>query len=507
MDENGATRAPAPRRRRSLRGRYVVAALGLVVLVLAASAVLLRVLLRPGAGDVTLELALGGIAVLLLGTVGAVVLSARGAAPVEKLLAGARRLAAGELEAGVGVRTGDELEELGSILDETAERIAGLEAMNEHLRLEVSELKNLDRVKGDLLANVSHELRTPLTAVSGYVEAMQEGLLGELDATQKASLEVVERNIRRLRGTIEQLLAYARMESGRLLAEPRPFDLRPLLHQAADALSAIYGSELLLRCEIPARLPEVYADPGRIAEVVDNLLTNAVKFSPPGSPVTLAAREAAGGVEVAVSDRGVGIAPEVQEKVFERFYQVDASKKRHFGGLGLGLAIVREVLEQNNSRIEIESLEGAGSTFRFVLPLASERSGGVPVAGRCVVALIDGDTGFLRKTAAHLVTAGFVVETAATAEQGYALVERLRPDIIVLERMLPDSDGFDLLARFVEGPKTRRIPVVVATARPERALGLRLGAAEYLTKPMSPEALERTLIELLEKRDGKRPGR
>lgn len=501
MDEPAAATPPGPRR--SLKGRYWIAASGLVgLVVLVQSAVFLWVLRHHGLGGMAPELAAGALAAFLLGMAGAAVLSAWGTKPVVSLAAAARRLAAGELEPDVGLGSGDEFQEVGSILEEMADRVADLEETNERLRLESSELRSLDRIKGDLLANVSHELRTPLTAISGYIEAMQEGLLGELDETQSASLKVVERNIRRLRGMIEQLLAYSRMESGRLTAEPRSFDVRPLLQQAADAQAAIHGSGLLLHCELPQKLPEVYADPVRISQVVENLLTNAVKFSPPGSPVTLAAREADGGVEVAVSDRGVGIAPEVQEKIFERFYQVDASKKRRFGGLGLGLAIVREILEQSNSRIEMESRQGEGSTFRFVLPLSSERSGAVPIPGRCLVAMIDGDAGFLQKTAAHLMAAGFVVETAATAEQGNALVHRLRPDIIVLDRMLPDSDGFDLLARFVLGPKTRQIPVVVATTRPERALGLRLGAAEYLTKPLSPETLEQTLYEVLEKRPG-----
>jgi len=446
---------------------------------------------------------IGGLALVALGVgVGcAFLLSAQSLGPVARLTLGARKLAEGKLEHRIDLRTGDEFEVLGATLDLMAERLADtvedLEDSNERLGVLNEELRQVDRVKSDLLANVSHELRTPLTAISGYVEAMAAGLLGDLAAEQKASLQVVERNVRRLRGMIDQLLNYSRMESGRLDVELQSFDLEPLVRHVVEAVRAAHGASVDVQVHCPQDLPEVYADSSRIAQVIENLLTNAIKFSTEEDPIELEIQEVDEGIEVLVQDRGIGIPQELQEKIFERFYQVDATARRKFGGIGIGLALVREILELNHSQIRVENRVLGGSTFRFTLPSAIERSGLFPQAGRLRVALIDDDTGFVQEVSAHLSGNGFVVETAASAEQGWTMVKRVRPDLVVLDRLLPDQDGFDLLRRLKENHSTRNIPVVLATVRQERALGLRLGAADYLVKPFAPKVVEDALHKAL----------
>jgi DNA-binding response OmpR family regulator len=158
---------------------------------------------------------------------------------------------------------------------------------------------------------------------------------------------------------------------------------------------------------------------------------------------------------------------------------------------------VREILELNHCEIRVESEPGAGSTFRFVLPLASERTGMLPTRGRRRVVIVDDDAGFVQRLAAHLSGRGWVVETAAGTEPGWATIRRVRPHAVVLDRLLPDGDGFDLLERLQGRSSTRRIPVLLVTIRAERALGLRLGAAAYLRKPIDAEELERRLEEVV----------
>lgn len=449
---------------------------------------------------------IGGLALLALavGVGCAFLLSAQSLGPVALLTQGARRLAEGELEHRIALRTGDEFEVLGATLDLMAERLAStvedLEAGNVRLEALNRELREMDQVKSDLLANVSHELRTPLTAISGYVEAMAAGLLGDLEDEQRTCLEVVERNVRRLRGMIDQLLNYSRMESGRLEVELQAFDLERVARHVAEAVRAAHGPELDLRWICPPNLPEVYGDGGRIAQVIENLLTNAIKFSNETDPIELEIRDVGEGLEVLVRDRGIGIPEELREKIFERFYQVDASARRKFGGIGIGLALVREILELNHSRIQMENREAGGSTFRFILPLANERTGLLPLAGRLRVALVDDDSNFVMAVSAHLVACGFAVETAASGEQGWAMILRVAPDAVLLDRMLPDQDGFDLLRRLKGHHSTRNLPVILATVRRERALGLRLGAADYLMKPLAPEAVEAALRTALAER-------
>ncbi len=437
-----------------------------------------------------------GFLSLVLGVLCAILLSGRIVGPIRRLTDGARKLAEGDLHHPLKVETGDELQELGETLETMASRLAStiedLATSNERLEALNEELQQLDRVKSDLLANVSHELRTPLTAISGYVEAFQAGLLGELDPTQAQSVEVMERNIRRLRGMIEQLLNYSRMESGRLEVELQPFDLAPVATHVFEVLKAISGDDVVLETEVEDDLPEVYGDPALISQVIENLLTNAVKFTPPGKRIELRARRTGtDGVVVEVVDEGIGIPASEIDRIFERFHQVDATSKRKFGGLGLGLAIVKQILELNHSEIEVESRPGHGSTFRFVLPLAAERTGVIPIQGRRKVLVIDDDSSWVQRLAATLSGHGFGVDTAVTAEQGVTSARRLHPDVVLVDRLLPDADGFDVIT---EGGA--RGTFRSSWSRKEKALGLRLGAAAYLTKPVEPEVVERTILEV-----------
>jgi signal transduction histidine kinase/CheY-like chemotaxis protein len=434
-----------------------------------------------------------GLFGLALGVACAVVLSRQSLRPVERLIRGAQELARGHLGHRIELRSGDELEVLGATVDQMAalleKTIADLETSNRRLATMNQELQELDKVKSDLLANVSHELRTPLTAISGYVEALHAGLLGALGPGQKEVLAVVGRNVGRLRGMIDQLLSYSRIESGRLQVEMRSFDLEAAARLVVEAVRAAHGRQHEVKIEPHEDLPEVYGDASRISQVIENLLTNAVKFSPPGSTVDLRLRVVGDGVEVRVRDRGIGIAPEVHDKIFDRFYQVDATSKRHFGGMGLGLAIVREILELHNSRIVVESRPGEGASFRFALPIAAERTGLVPTATAPRVVFVDDDAVFVQRASTLLGEAGYVVHGAATAEQGLALIYRLRPDLVVLDRLLPDCDGFDLLKQLKDDAKTRALPIVLCTVRKEKALGLRLGAADFWTKPIDGATL------------------
>lgn len=456
--------------------------------------------LRLALGELFRWVFLLGLFGLALGIAFAVMLSRQSLRPVEHLIRGARELARGRLEHRIDLHSGDELEVLGATLDHMAgllsRTIADLEDSNARLDRMNRELQELDKVKSDLLANVSHELRTPLTAISGYSEALHTGLLGDLTPPQKDALAIVERNIARLRGMIDQLLSYSRIESGRLEVELRAFELEPAARLVLEAVRAALGRGHELIFSVSAELPEVYGDPGRIAQVLENLLTNAVKFSPVGSRVELRLSLAPHGVEVVVEDQGIGIDAEAQQRIFDRFYQVDASSKRQYGGMGLGLAIVKEILELHHSRIEVESRPGEGSKFRFVLPIAAERTALVN-AGAARIVFVDDDAPFVQRASAVLAKEGYDVQAAATIEQGFRLIQKLRPNLVVLDRLLPDGDGFDLFEKLREDPHLEQVLIVFCTVRKERKLGLRLGAADYWTKPIDNDSLRTRVRTLL----------
>lgn len=313
-------------------------------------------------------------AALLLGVAAAVALSRESLGPLETLTLGARELAEGRLRRRITLRTDDEFEVLASTLNQMAERldatISDLETSNRALNSMNLELQEVDRLKSDLLANVSHELRTPLTAIRGYSEAMQDGMLGEIADPQRHALGAVDRNAARLLKLIEQLLSYSRLQAGAAQFEFAPFDLRELGAQLVATLRAAHGAKLNLEMEAPDDLPEVLGDASAIGQVIENLLSNAIKFTPPGGEIRLRLRRRAGDVEVEVADRGIGIPQRAIDLIFERFFQVDSSSTRAYGGVGLGLAIVREILRSHGRTITVESVEGQGTTFRFALGAA-----------------------------------------------------------------------------------------------------------------------------------------
>jgi signal transduction histidine kinase len=335
---------------------------------------------------------------LALGVAIAILLAAQSVGPIEALTRGAQDLADGHLSRRIELATGDEFAVLAATFNQMAEKLArtisDLETSNRTLGQMNLDLQQMDRMKSDLLANVSHELRTPLTAIQGYTEAIDEGLLGEVTEQQRDAFKVVHRNSRRLLGMIDQLLTFSRFdvpdalgsnEAGGARLERTAFDLAEVAAQVVGSVRAGNGAARDLRLEVPAGgdgLPPVWGDAGRIAQVLENLVTNAVKFTPPGGEIRVRLGRCGEEAEVAVADRGIGIPAAVRARILERFYQVDTSSTRAYGGMGLGLAIVREILAAHGREIRVESEEGKGTTFRFTLPLAGAGAGAgaVPLA-------------------------------------------------------------------------------------------------------------------------------
>jgi CheY-like chemotaxis protein len=202
-----------------------------------------------------------------------------------------------------------------------------------------------------------------------------------------------------------------------------------------------------------------------------------------------------GEVVVEVADEGIGIAREEQQKIFERFYQVQSSSTRKYGGIGLGLAIVRQILDAHGAHVELTSEPGKGSTFRFRLPVAAQLEG--QAAGGPRVVVVDDDAPFARGLADHLEARGYRVRIAGSFAGGERLVRELRPHGVVVDRLLPDGDGFDLVARWRQSFDERQLPIVVVSVRQEEALARRLGANAHLTKPVEPAAVEAVIASLL----------
>jgi signal transduction histidine kinase len=231
------------------------------------------------------------------------------------------------------------------------------------------ELEAASRHKSEFLANMSHELRTPLNAVLGYAELIQDGIYGTVPQKMQDVLERIQQNGRHLLGLINDVLDLSKIEAGQLTLAPVDYSLRELVLDVVSATEALAAEkELALEVEVPADLPRGRGDERRLTQVLMNLVSNAIKFTEAGS-VSIRAKVEDGSFIVAVTDTGVGIAPEDRERIFEEFQQVDSSSTRKKGGTGLGLAIAKRIVELHGGRIWVESTAGQGSTFAFTLPL------------------------------------------------------------------------------------------------------------------------------------------
>ncbi|MCI0412628.1 response regulator [bacterium] len=386
------------------------------------------------------------------------------------------------------------------------ENIKQLEENNRTLADLNEELKELDRVKSDLLANVSHELRTPLTSIKGYTEYILEGKLGGVTQKQQKGLLVVQKNLDRLSKLINALLDYSLMDAEKMVLVVKPFNLKLLSKQVVVNLgSELEKRNLHFQIEIPDDLPLVVGDKEKIYQVLENLTINAIKFTENGGRITMRAntfnQDGKVSVRIYVSDTGVGIPQQALPRIFDRFYQVDATSKRKYGGMGLGLAIARSIIEAHRGTISVNSELGKGTTFTVTLSglgeTGLEGDETIQSPGNYLVEIVDDDLDILRLFRMYLEEEGFRVITAETASNGLLLARKLHPDAILLDVLLPDQNGFLLLESLKSDSETAGIPVVILSIIKEKLKGLELGAAEYLVKPIGRTLLKATLNKVL----------
>jgi signal transduction histidine kinase len=244
---------------------------------------------------------------------------------------------------------------------------------------DVTEQREVERMRSELISFVSHELRTPLTNIRGYLDVVLDGELGDVPEEQRRFLEIARRNGERLTVIINDLLERSRLEAGKLRLAPAAVDLAAQIEGAAASVRpqlAAKGQSLTVA--VPASLPPVWGDGGRITQILLNLLSNAHKYTPEGGAVAVGAAVDGAFVRTDVRDTGVGLTPEEQAQLFTRFYRAGNAATRAAGGTGLGLAITRQLVELHGGQMRVASAPGEGSVFSFTLPLAGP--GGQPPA-------------------------------------------------------------------------------------------------------------------------------
>ncbi len=405
----------------------------------------------------------------------------------------------------------------------------GLAYESERRRAEA--LAELGRAKSTFFSNVSHEFRTPLTLMLGPLEELLQGAGRAVEAPRE-QIEVIHRNGLRLLKLVNNLLDFSRIEAGRIQPVYRELDVGRLTADLASVFrSAVERAGLRFVVDCPPLDAPVYVDKEMWEKVVLNLLSNALKFTLEGS-IGVHVRAAGPRVELAVEDTGVGIPEAELERVFERFHRVAGTRARSHEGTGIGLALVQELVRLHGGSIRVDSAPGIGSTFTVSIPLGSSHlpahqvvdgatgesetasrpeiflaeseswateevqpipePGAAADAGRARVLIAD-DNADMRGYLRRLLAPHYELEVVSNAGEVLAALERAPlPDLILTDVMMPEVDGFELLAHLRRDPRTRTLPVIVLSARAgeeARVEGLQAGADDYLVKPFSAREL------------------
>jgi signal transduction histidine kinase/CheY-like chemotaxis protein len=358
-----------------------------------------------------------------------------------------------------------------------------------------------NRTKDEFLATLSHELRTPLTAIYGWVDILKNSELDEKKITK--ALEVIDRNIKAQTQLIDDLLNVSRIITGNLKMERELIDPLILTRTAIESLRPTAEAKAIkLVARFDENVGRIYADPVRWQQVLWNLFTNAVKFTPKGGQIRVEFGRVGSSAQLTVTDTGEGIDPAFLPLVFERFSQSDSSTKRRHGGLGLGLAIVRHIVELHGGQVKVHSEgKGKGSTFVVQLPIppfrddarnAKQESGQTKSLNGIRVMLVEDDDDTREVIAAALDRYGASVIEAASAAEALRILVRENPDVLVTDIGMPEMDGYELLAKIRSEYRQPNIPAIALTAfaSPEdRQKALRAGFRAHVAKPIEVEEL------------------
>ncbi|MFO7526014.1 MAG: hybrid sensor histidine kinase/response regulator transcription factor, partial [Ignavibacteriaceae bacterium] len=412
--------------------------------------------------------------------------------------------------------------------------------MREH---EAKQKTQLEEMKSRFFANLSHEFRTPLTLIKGPVELLKNNISDSLRSEQ---ISIIERNSEKLKELIDQLLELSQLENSSVPLRKRKENVVAVLKGLVYSFDSLAGQKnILIEFDSDSEIKTLWIDKDKFEKIINNLLSNALKFTPEGGKVRVIIKSISSDekefVEIKISDTGIGIPEHKLENIFDRFYQADDSSQRSYGGSGIGLALVKELVDLHKWDINVESGEGKGATFTLIIPKshhylndAEKVSGesindllnddqnkssanhfhglieglntgemeGISQENKSSILIVE-DSADLRKYLSALLQNDYVISEAANGEEGIKTANEILPDLIISDVMMPSMDGMQFCKQIKSEWKTSDIPIILLTAKASfesKLEGLETGADDYLTKPFDSRELFVRINNLLEQR-------
>ena len=387
-----------------------------------------------------------------------------------------------------------------------------LRKKNNALKVQMTEASEANKLKSQFLANMSHELRTPLNSIIGFTTRVIKNSGDKLPEVQLENLKIVKEEANHLLDLINSLLDYSKIEVGKMEVHPEAFNLVKVIDEVNTMTKTLmegkpvqYEQKFYSEKNIP-----IVSDRIKIKQILINLLSNAIKYSEKGT-IRLSLEKIKSYYCIKVEDEGLGIAHENIDNIFDEFRQIDGSYTRKVGGTGLGLSITKKFVTMLGGKIEVTSILGVGSCFTVYLPtellttkvddLALCEEDKASVHTKIKVVCVDDDPNVQRLYKQYLNEQEFETIALNGKEDVVAKIIEIEPDVVLLDIMLPNKDGWEILAELKNSSKTKRVPIIMASVLSEKNLAFRMKADEYLIKPVSQEELIDTILRIISKKD------
>lgn len=464
-----------------------------------------------------ITLATMGLVFMVIGIVLALLVKALVIKPIHVLVDATQKVSHGDMQLRLNSNRSDEFGTLAAFFNNMLENVT---KQQEQLKHAVEESQRANKAKSSFLANMSHELRTPLNAIIGYSELIQEDI-AELGQKQcSADIEKIRKAGKHLLSLINEVLDISKIEAGKMDLYIEEFEIGSLVTDVAGTVEPLLkknGNQITI--DIDDNIGSMKADVTKVRQTLLNLLSNACKFTKEGQislSVSQETRDDADHIKFMITDTGIGMSLDQKDKLFNIFTQADVSTTRKYGGTGLGLAISKRFCEMMGGSIEVDSIEGEGSVFTVHLPVECNDKASndylnidlpdaeeirkqinddqLPVGAErrkrvTTILVIDDDSTVHELVKRNMTAEGFNIVSASNGKEGLELVRKIKPDVITLDVMMSEMDGWNVLMELKGEPELADIPVIMMTMIDKKDVGYAMGVSEYLVKPVSKDRL------------------